>query len=159
MKKTISPEEATDRLETLCSRSEQSTFDIRQKLYRWGIADSEAEKITRHLIAYHFVDDARFARAYVRDKYRFASWGRNKIRAGLYSKRISRDIIDSALSEIDSREYQLKAFAAIRTKARSLNADAADLEICRKLLRFAIGRGYESALILRILHSKSLWAQ
>lgn len=156
MKKPLTPSEATERLEVLCARAEQSTADMRRKLALWGISSSVANEIIDSLTARGFIDDLRFARAYVRDKYRFSAWGTAKIRAGLYAKRISASDIDEALHEIDARQYASIAFSAISTRLRTI--DRTDLHSCRqKLLRFGLSRGYETSLILRILNSRSLW--
>ena len=158
MRKTVSPADAVERLELLCVRSEQCTSDLRRKLFTWGITPSQSDTILNGLEQRGFVDDSRFARAYVRDKYRFSRWGRQKIVAGLIAKRIPRHIIDSALSEIQNKEYALTAFRAIAAKLRTLDTTMPRHELRAKLLRHAIAKGYESALILKILDSNRLWA-
>ena len=82
-KKPISPEKAKVRLEELCARSEQCTGDAYKKLQTWGIARSDAETIVKSLVDRRFIDDERFCHAFVRDKMRFARWGRRKIKAAL----------------------------------------------------------------------------
>lgn len=156
MRRQLTPDQALERLENLCSRSEQCTADLRRKLWQWQIGAADADRIIDSLTGGAFVDDARYARAFVRDRYRFSSWGRAKLRAALTAKRIAAPLIASALEEIDSREYQRLAFAAMRSRLRSL--DRTDTAVCRqKLLRFGITRGYETDLLLRILDSRSLW--
>ncbi|MCM1482714.1 MAG: RecX family transcriptional regulator [Muribaculaceae bacterium] len=150
--------EATARLEALCAKSEQCTYDIRDKLKRWGVPTATAEAVIRHLTQASYVNDSRFASAYVRDKYRFSCWGRRKISAGLYAKRIDRDIATRALDEIDVKEYATIAFRTVKAKLRSL--DRTDMRLCReKLLRFGMARGYETKLLLKILDSRSLWSE
>ena len=46
-KKTITPQDALMRLETLCAQSEQCTYDLRQKLYRGGIPLPDSDKIIK----------------------------------------------------------------------------------------------------------------
>ena len=144
------------RLEALCAASEQCTADLREKLRRWGVAADEAEAVIESLRSRRFVDDARFARAYVRDKYRFARWGRHKIVMGLRAKRISADDIDAALAEIDLDEYEELLTQLLRSKVRSgrLSREWPDRA---KLLRFAASRGFESSLITRIVASGAPW--
>ena len=161
------------RAEALCARSEQASAEIREKLRRWGVPAAEAERVIASLIERRFVDDRRFAIAYARDKYRFARWGRTKIHTGLYSKRIPPEVIAEALDEIDQREYTAIAFRMMRVKLQSLSAkEAADSgqeeldsdgreerrrELRMKLYRFGVGRGFESALVVKILNSPKLW--
>lgn len=159
MKKALSPAEAIERLEILCARSEQCSADIRRKLYNWGIGSSQSQRIIERLEQDRYIDDSRFAKAYVRDKYRFSAWGRIKITTGLIAKRIPRHIIDEALLEIDSRTYALTAFKAIRSKLRTLPPDMPRYDIRARLMRFALSRGYESSLSLRIIDSQRLWQE
>lgn len=157
MKKPMSAEQATIRLEELCARSEQCTQEVREKLRKWGIGQHDSDVIVRHLTERHFIDDLRYATAYVRDKYRFSKWGRRKIYQGLAQKRIARDLADEAMDEIDLREYANIAFNSIRLKLRSLPDTLTIQEKREKLLRFGIGRGYETSLLLKILNSEKLW--
>lgn len=157
-KKPMKPEAATLRLEDLCARSEQCTSDLRRKLSGWEISSSDSDSIIRHLSENRFVDDSRFARAFVRDRYRFAGWGRQKIISGLYAKRIAKDTIDDALTEIDVRLYASIAFKAIAARLRQLPEDMDRRDKRMRLMRFAAGRGYEVSLIIKILESERLWA-
>lgn len=157
MKKPMSAEQAIIRLEELCARSEQCTQEALEKLRKWGIGQQDADVIVRHLTERHFIDDQRYATAYVRDKYRFSKWGRRKIYQGLAQKRIGRDLIDEGMNEIDLREYANIAFNSIRFKLQSLPDTLTIQEKREKLLRFGIGRGYETSLLLKILNSEKLW--
>lgn len=151
MKKPPTEAEIIDRLEALCARSEQCSFDIRRKLYAKGISGSKANEIIETLEQQKFVDDSRYARAYARDKYRFSLWGRNKIKAALAVKRIDSQTIAEALSEIDLKEYAACAVKAIRGKARMLGP-LSERENREKLIRFGLSRGYESKLIFQIIN-------
>ena len=85
------------------------------------------------------MDDLRYASAFARDKASIQGWGEVKIRYMLSAKRISREVIDQALSEIDTERASSKLQKLLETKYRSLRDDPQ----CRlKLLRFALGRGY-----------------
>lgn len=143
------------RLETLCAKAEHCVSELADRLYRWGIADTDRSRIIESLIERRFVDNERFAHAYVRDKYRFSRWGRRKILAGLAAKRIDRSIALSALSdEIDPDEY----FATLcRLAAAYIGrmATPLDYESTVKLHRRLSAAGYESALITRALKSMS----
>ncbi len=156
MKKTITPEMALERLEALCARSEQCTSDLLTRLYRWGVTGPSATRIIELLEDRRFVDDERFARAYVRDKYRFSRWGRRKIQAGLIAKRIARGMIDDALNEIDGDEYREIMVSVLQAKARSMeHPDAYDNRL--KLLRFGVARGFEPGEVAKIINSGQLW--
>ncbi len=139
----LTPENALIRLEALCARSEHCTYEMRTKLRTWGIAPDRAEKIVESLVEGRFVDDARFARSFVNDKFRFAGHGRMKIRLALAAKRIDRDIIAEALSEIDPEEYASRLREILSAKARRID-DIDTYEGRTRLFRFGVSRGFES---------------
>ncbi len=155
-KKAIKPQDALLRLEALCAQSEQCSMDIRQKLYRWGISASNSEKIIKKLIETRFVDDARFAVAYCRDKYRFNKWGKIKIIYGLRAKQISNIDIQNALAEINNEEYEEILVSLIKVKAKTIK-DVNTYEGRTRLFRSIASRGYESSLIAQIIKDTSRW--
>lgn len=146
--KEVKPEQALVRLEELCARSEHSSGELRTKLRQWRIAPADAEEIIESLTARRFVDDSRFARAFVRDKYRFARWGRIKIRLQLRAKGVDTDTISEALELIDSKEYsRILARQLLARMRRSPNVqDPAERQ---KIFRTMIAKGYEPSLIAR----------
>lgn len=156
-KKPMSIEDALARMEIKCAAAEHCSWEIRTSLMRKGLSPGDISIIIDSLQSRGFVDDARFARAFVRDKYRFSAWGRYKIIAALRAKQIDRALIDDALGEIDRREYVGTAFRTVASRLRQIPADTDRRKAYEKLLRFGVGRGYEMALILKILDSERLW--
>mgnify|MGYP000778235383 CR=1 FL=1 len=152
-KKPLSPEKALERVQLLCSRTEQCTADIVRKLTGWGIGHDNVEKIVASLQRDRFLDDARFARAYCYDKFNFSGWGRRKIAQGLWAKRVSREFTMSALDEIDEREYRKMACLVIKSRVPLIADALITREGRNKLLRFAVGRGYEIKLAIDIIRS------
>lgn len=148
-RRTVTPENAIVRLETLCARAEHCTYEMMTKLRNWGISGDDAEKIINHLTDNRFVDDLRFAQSFVRDRYRFSGHGRRKIAMALAAKRIPRDIIDSALDEIDPEIYFDNLRHIVSRKAAGLDLSVYDDR--NKLYRHAISRGYESDLTVRAI--------
>ena len=130
----------TDRLRGLCSRREYCVEDIRQKALKAldGNAALAAE-VVETLVKEKYVDDLRYASAFARDKSSIQGWGEVKIRYMLSARKVSREVIDQALSEIDTERASSKLQKLLETKYKSLREDPQ----CRlKLLRFALGRGY-----------------
>ncbi len=156
MKKPISPSMALERLETLCARSEQCTYDLKRKLYTWGIPAAQSGEILAQLIDQRYVDDSRFASAYVRDKYRFLAWGRIKIAQALFGKQIPKTIVTHALTEIDESEYEKIALTTLMSKARSIK-DLDTYQGRTKLFRAGVARGYEASLIIRLIKENGPW--
>ena len=155
-KKKMTVEAAKLRLEALCAQSEQCSMDLRQKLYRWEISASDSETILKHLIDLRFVDDARFAVAYCRDKCRFNHWGKIKLAYGLRSKRIPSQYIQEALNAIAEDEYIQILESVIRIKAKTIK-DIDTYEGRTKLFRYVASRGFEIDLISDIIKNRDRW--
>ncbi|MCM1504308.1 MAG: RecX family transcriptional regulator [Muribaculum sp.] len=148
IKRQMSAEMALERLEAQCAMSEYCTHEIREKLFKWGVDANVREQIVEKLVENRFVDDRRYARAYVRDKAVYGKWGRRKIALGLASKRIERDIADEALEEIDEERYYDNLCAILSSKLRTVKAET-DYELKSKLYRRGLQCGYESAVVSR----------
>lgn len=133
-------EKALDKMRRLCSRREYCVADIRSKLLKALEGDeSKADAALKILIEEKYVDDLRYATAFVRDKSAIAGWGQVKIRYMLSAKGVSRDVITLALEEVDEPKAVGRLVKLIENKYKSLRDDPQ----CRlKLLRFALGRGY-----------------
>lgn len=150
-RKTVSSSQAKQRLQDLCVKCEQCTYQLRAKLKQWQIPYDEAEKIMQSLEDEKYVDDARYARAFVHDKVRFAGWGCRKLRMMLATKRIPTDIIAEALAGIDPEEYLGVLIKALQSKTRSHPELLQDYEGRTRLYRFALQRGFESEAIAAAL--------
>lgn len=143
-------EEALHRAATLCSMAEKSEADIRRKLSDWGVNDVESAHILSHLRKEKFLDETRFATAFVRDKFRFSQWGRVKIAYALRQKEVSEAIVADALCLIDDDEYAEVLLELLRNKKKSLKSGS-DYEKSAKLVRFAQSRGFESDIIFKTI--------
>lgn len=148
-RKAVTPEKALIRLEELCARAEHCTYELSQKLRGWGIGQEDSEVIIHSLQRRRFVDDKRFAASFVRDRYRYGRYGRVKIRLLLRAKHIDADTIEEALDEIDDDEYLEILKGLIKSKMRGL--DMSVYEDRTKVYRHALSRGYEAALVSRVI--------
>lgn len=137
---------AYDKAALLCSRSEKCTSEIEEKLKLWGLSSDESESVIKKLISENYLDNERFARAYAKDKFRFNHWGRQKIEYILRSKKISQETVALALEEINDEGYSNELLRLISDKEKTIKAkDQYDKR--NKLMRFAMGRGFESGKI------------
>lgn len=150
MKKECTEDEARLKAEAYCVAAERCTDDVLHKLDQWGLPASSHELVIEHLKKERYIDDARYAVAYVRDKYRFNQWGRIKISQALKMKYIDSRSISLALQEIDEEEYLSILSSLLRKKAKSVKANS-EYERNGKLLRFAASHGYEMDTILRCM--------
>ena len=150
-RKELNDEAAFDRMAALCARSEQSTGEVRQKLYRLGIGGERSDAIISRLVEERFIDNARYARAYVSDKMRFAYWGRRKIRIGLRAKGVDESYIVRAMDEIDMDEYREIMLRLGRAKIKSMKLDLLTVNDRGRLYMALVGRGYEPAFMSGII--------
>ena len=131
MKKEITEQEAFLQLAALCAQAEHCQQEMRDKLKRWDIDETTQERIIQRLVRERYVDDERYARAFVKDKIRYNKWGRRKVQQGLWLKRI------------DPRPL-------LRQKRKAIKAQN-DYELNQKLVRFAMGRGFTFDIIRQCL--------
>ena len=124
-----------------CARAERCSGDALRLMRRWGVADVEARKILERLIRERFIDDSRYAAAFVREKSRLGGWGGRKIAAALRAKSVASDVIDEALRQLSPEDDSARLEELLRKKAsRTTARDAYDLKI--KLIRFGASRGF-----------------
>lgn len=147
------PLKVADRMMALCSRREYCRKDILKKVMTALDGDAaKAEEVVGKLVEERYVDDRRYAAAFARDKASIAGWGAAKIRYMLAAKGVDREIIASALEEVDVSRADARLEKLMENKARSLKDDP---QRRIKLLRFGVGRGYAyeevSLMIDRIL--------
>lgn len=130
-----------EKMRILCSRREYCRSDILKKVVSALDGDrQEAEKIIDILVNEKFIDELRYASAFVRDKSALSGWGAVKIRYMLSSKGIPRDVISEALGDVDEGKARVRLEKLMENRYRSLKDDPQ----CRlKMLRFGLGRGYE----------------
>lgn len=142
IKKDKTPEQALVALMRQCAKAEKSSGDARRLMYRWGIAPDDQQKILSQLTAQKFIDDERYAAAFVREKVRFSGWGVYKMRAALSTKGISKDIIDRAVEGLDEGVMESRLEKYLRRKKQVVKATS-PYEIRSKLMRYGLSLGYE----------------
>ena len=115
--------------------------DIRQKMARWDLPEGAEDRIVHRLLNERYIDEQRYACAFVRSKFRFNRWGRDKIVRGLRLKGISDDNISLALEELKPDEAVATLKELLRAKARNLKYKD-HYDRYAKLIRFALSRGF-----------------
>ncbi len=149
--KYIPYQKALNKAMYLCSKAEKCKSDIRKKLFDWKADPEEHDKIIHQLEDQKFIDEERFVKYYVRDKFEFNKWGKIKIRTMLFQKQIPESLIINELKQISEKKYKETLDYLINQKQKSIK-DPEPFKIKTKLLRFAASRGFEPDLILKILN-------
>jgi regulatory protein len=117
-----------------------------EKMRQWGISEDEQAEVMDRLIKERYVDDERFARAFIYDKIRYNKWGRRKVEQALWMKRIDDSISKPLLDEVDDEEYLSILRPLLKQKRKSTKADS-EYELTMKLIKFAISRGFTMDII------------
>jgi len=136
---------------TQCAGKECCRSDISKKLASWSADEEESVKILEQLVREKFIDEERYANAFVRDKFRYNRWGRLKIGAALKQKKIPSDVISRAFESIDENAYREALETIISNHRRSVKAKS-KYELKGKLLRYGLSKGFESNLLYEILN-------
>lgn len=130
-----------------CSTAERCTKDLLDKLTRYALNEAETQTILKRLNEEGFLNEARYAKAYVNDAFTFNKWGRLKIRQGLRMKGLPERLIIEALDTLDEEAYASTLLTLLRQKQRQLPGKHGQ-DVRGRLYRFALGRGFESGVIL-----------
>lgn len=137
-------------LAALCAQGEHCQYEMLEKMRRWELSEEAQTRVMQRLVNERYVDDERFARAFVKDKVRYNKWGRRKVEQALWQKQIADDIRQRVLDDVDDDEYLRVLRPLIQQKRRSVTA-ADDYEKNRKLVRFALSRGFTFDIIRQCL--------
>lgn len=142
------------RASAYCARRETCRGDLEKKFRAAEIEPDLIDRVLDRLEQEKFIDEQRYAHAFVHDKAAFARWGRLKIRNALRLKGIDKHLIDIALEEeIDEKTYRQTLRELLSAKLRSLKFDPSDRRAsylaAQKLARFAASRGFEAEAVFR----------
>jgi len=138
-----------------CAFQERCSREVELKLKEWDTPPAEIPGIIRQLKEEQFLDDERFAMAYVRGKLLIKRWGRIKTGHGLREKGIPESIILKAFEEIDEDKYREILRLAILKKWKEIKHKK-NLTIREKLINFALTKGFEFDLIIQTLNELKL---
>lgn len=151
MKKEMSEQEAYLQLAALCAQAEHCEQEMRDKMKRWELDETVQNRVINRLTEERYIDNERYARAFVKDKIRYNKWGRRKVQQALWMKRIDTDIQQRVLDEIDEKEYLDVLRPLLKQKRKSIKAEN-DYELNQKLVRFALSRGFTFDIIRQCLN-------
>lgn len=143
-------QEAYLTLAALCAQAEHCQWEMTEKMRRWELTEEAQARVMERLTKERYVDDERYARAFVKDKVRYNKWGRRKVEQALWQKRIDEGIRQRVLDEVDDEEYLSVLRPLLKQKRKSTKASS-DYELNQKLMRFALGRGFTFDIIRQCL--------
>ena len=146
-------DELLQKAQKVCSGREYCISDIMSLLDRWGARDEKTKSaVINKLIEEKFIDEVRYCRAFARDHFTYSQWGRVKITQALKSKNIPAEAIAAGLEAIDEEEYLALLRKIIGEQQKRIKAKSR-YELKGKILRHALGKGFESHLVYDVINS------
>lgn len=139
--------EAKAKLEALCAYQERCSSELETKLFQWRFDREDTDRLLADLIVNNFLNEERFAEAFVSGKVNIKKWGKIKIRQQLKQKRISKYSMDKAIKSIDVEVYAANLMSLAEKKFRSLSSEKDSYGNRVKIYRFLVSKGYEIDLI------------
>nr|WP_233173950.1 regulatory protein RecX [Pedobacter sp. ASV19] len=146
---------ALAKAEHYCAYQERSQYEIRNKLYEWGLKTAEVEELISELIVTNFLNEERFAKVYVSGKFNIKKWGKIKIKQSLKIKQVPDKMITKALNTIDSGDY-LQTLLELAEKKAKLITENDPYKKKYKLITYLMGKGFENNLISEVLKDNNL---
>ncbi|GAB3167267.1 regulatory protein RecX [Telluribacter humicola] len=135
-----------------CAYQERTQDEVRKRLQKWGVWGDEADEIIAELISMKYLSEERFAKTYAGGKFRVKNWGRLKIKQELSRRGLTDYNIRQGMAEINDEAYAKALDELLSKKLTALRRTETDpLKLKQKLVRFALGKGYESDLVWRTI--------
>ena len=150
--KSYTVNEATKAMEHYCAYQERCHKEVEQKLYDLKMIPEAKELIILHLLQHNFLNEERYAKAFVRGKFSIKNWGRIKIISELKFKNISSYNIKSGLNEIDENTY-LKTLQSLAEKKLRLIKESNSFKKKNKLSSYLVSKGFETSLVYKVTNS------
>lgn len=141
----LTPAQALPRIQHFCAYQERCHQEVRDKLYAYSLSKEDVENIIAALITDNYLNEERFAQAYVSGKFRMKKWGRTKILQQLKLKKISDYCIKKGMQEIDPEEYDTVMRDVAEKKLKSIKGLHPVMKQ-KKVALYLISRGFESDL-------------
>ena len=134
-------------MEHYCAYRERCHKEVHLKLKEMRMIPDAIDLIVHDLITHNYLNETRFAQAFVRGKFRIKKWGKNRLLRELKLRDISQYNIKIALKEISESDY-LSTFHELSDKRwQQLNGEDNLQKKKKKFADYLLYRGWESNLI------------
>ena len=150
----LTPEQALQKARHYCGYQERCHFDVKEKLYSFGLRKPQVEAALATLIEENYLNEERFAIQYAGGHFRLKQWGRIKIRYELRQKQVSDYCIRKALEGIDEEEYERTLDRLAAGQWEKLSSEPNLLIRKRKLQEYLLQKGYEADRVAAVLPAK-----
>jgi len=149
-KKYLTKEQAIQKLKHFCGYQERCHLEVREKLYDLGVSNTLHDEIVSTLIEENYLNEERFAVAFVGGKFRVKQWGRVKIKHELKQKQVSEYNIRKAMKEIDEQDYYNTLRKLYEEKWNSLKGEKNRFIKLSKTRNYLLQKGFESDAVKEV---------
>lgn len=136
------PQTAQLKIEHFCAYQERCHKEVKDKLYTYGLNSTEVNEILEKLVRKGFLNEQRFANAFVGGKFRQKKWGKNKIIRELQTRQINETCIRKALKEIEDSDYTITIEKTAIKYAKNIKTGNIFTQK-QKTLKYLLSRGFE----------------
>ncbi|MGE0091593.1 MAG: regulatory protein RecX [Bacteroidales bacterium] len=148
----LNKEMALGAMQRVCSGRELCVTDVLRRLRKYSISQDDLSWVVESLLKDGFVDESRYAKAFVRDKVLLSGWGVKKIIWALKNKGIDKLVIDEAIKEITFSEEPVRLEAILKNKLKSYRKTDNAKQLNNKMVRFALSRGFSLDISLSVVN-------
>lgn len=157
--KSYTLEEALLRMEHFCAYRERCHTEVVRKLREMKMIPEAIDTIIVQLIETDFLNESRFAMAFVQGKFRQKGWGNLRLKRELKQREISDYLIRAALASIEKGEYQERFEVLAQKRWEALKDETHLLKRKKKFVDYFNYRGWEPNMIYEslVILSKDSW--
>ncbi len=131
----------------LLERMDRTEQQLYEKLRQSGYPEPCVEEALAYVKQYHYIDDLKYARTYVRCCQQKKS--RQRLRMDLMKKGVAKAVIEQALEEEFASDEREKIKALL--EKRHYDCSGADRKEQQRMYQFLMRRGYQSGDILAVM--------
>lgn len=147
-RRTFTPGQSLEKIRHYCAYQERSHFEVKEKLFSFGLNTAEVDQIMATLISDNYLNEERFATMFAGGKFRLKKWGRKRILFELKNRKVSDHNIRIALAAIDAQDYQDTINDLMLKKREQLIGEGFQgYELRARTLSYLIQKGFETALL------------
>lgn len=144
--KTYTVQEALIKLQRYCAYQERCHQEVRNKLVKMRMIPEVIDQIIVALIEQNFLNEERFAKTYIRGKFRIKKWGRKRLTLELKKKGITKFNINQAMLQLSDSDY-IETFNTLAETRLNCIKETNKLKKKKKLADYLLYRGWESHLV------------
>jgi len=153
-KKRLTKEQVLQKLRFYCRYQQRCQSEVKEKLFELGVNKKDHDELITELVKENCLNDERFAVAFASGRFKLKQWGRKKIQKGLREKRVSDEIAQKALDQINKKEYRAILNKLAKERYAALKHEQHVVRK-KKTMDYLMQKGYELDLVKEAINNFS----